>query len=101
MIYIFPFVNTTSAYVNFRKATDGLFGRVAHEDLAKALGVSVATIRQARLKRNAHARRAAPGNWEDAVLRLAEDRVWHYRQLIEEIRNRSRHNGRKNVSRDR
>ena len=35
--------------MNFREATDGLFSRVSHEDLARALGVSVASIRQARL----------------------------------------------------
>lgn len=43
--------------MDFQAATDGLFSRVDHEDLAKALGVSVASIRQARLKPDASARR--------------------------------------------
>jgi hypothetical protein len=73
--------------MDFREATDGLFSRVDHEDLAKALGVSVASIRQARLKSDANAHRAPPEDWRHAVIRLAEERVWHYRRLIEALRN--------------
>ncbi len=69
--------------MDFRKATDDLFDRVAHEDLAKALGVSVATIRQARLKPSAEAHRNPPNDWKTAVIRLAEMRAAHYRKLIE------------------
>jgi hypothetical protein len=79
-------VNRT-AYMDFREATDGLFDRVDHANLAKALGVSVATIRQARLQSSAKAHRIPPSDWPDAVIRLAEERVWHYRRLIEDIRN--------------
>lgn len=74
-----------SAYVNFRNATDGLFSRVEHEDLANVLGVSVASIRQARLNPEANAHRAAPHHWRAAVLRLAEQRLEHYRELIEQL----------------
>lgn len=72
--------------MDFKKATDGLFSRVDHEDLAKRLGVSVATIRQARLKPQASARRAPPSNWPDAVIRMAEAQIMHYRKLIDDIR---------------
>jgi hypothetical protein len=72
--------------MDFKHATDGLFDRVGHEDLAKALGVSIATIRQARLSPDAAAHRSPPGEWEQAVIRLAEARVWHYRRLIEKLR---------------
>lgn len=34
----------------------------------------------------AKAHRNPPDNWEDAVIRLAEKRVFHYRKLIERIR---------------
>jgi len=71
--------------MTFKKATDRLFSRVDHEDLAKALKVSVASIRQARLSPNALAHRSPPPDWETAVLRLAEERVLHFRELIEEI----------------
>jgi hypothetical protein len=50
------------------------------------MGVSVQTVRQARLTENAKAHREPPREWRDAVIRLAEERVWHYRKLIREIR---------------
>jgi hypothetical protein len=86
MIYNKTAVVNETAYMTFKKATDRLFSRVDHEDLAKALGVSIASIRQARLTRNALARRSPPQDWENAVLRLAEERVRHFGKLIEEIR---------------
>lgn len=72
--------------MDFRAATDGLFDRVSHEDLAKALGVSLATIRQARLNHAASAHRAPPNGWKEVIIRLAERRIMHYRQLIEILR---------------
>ena len=75
--------------MNFKEATDGLFDRIDHAELAKALGVSVASIRQARLNPEAKAHREPPPNWESALIRLAEKRVWHYRHLIEQIRGKS------------
>ena len=75
--------------MTFNKATDRLFSRVGHDDLAKALNVSVASIRQARLSPGALAHRSPPPDWEKAVLRLAEERVRHFQKLIEEIRGSS------------
>lgn len=72
-----------AAYMDFKEATDDLFDKVDHEDLAKALGVSVASIRQARLKAEASARRAPPRDWQETVIRLAEQRIMHYRALIQ------------------
>ncbi len=74
--------------MNFKEATDGLFDRVGHEELADLLDVSVASIRQARLAATAKAHRNPPDKWEDAVIRLAEKRVFHYRRLIDQIRGR-------------
>jgi hypothetical protein len=75
--------------MTFKKATDRLFSRVDHEDLAKALEMSVASIRQARLRPDTLAHRSPPPDWETAVLRLAEERVLHFRKLIEELRGSS------------
>jgi len=75
--------------MNFKNATDRLFSRIDHPDLARALGVSVASIRQARLKPNAKAHRSPPPDWQNALLRLAEERVRHFRELVEEIRGSS------------
>jgi hypothetical protein len=71
-----------SAYMNFRNATDSLFDTVSHADLAKALGVSVPSIRQARLAEGSKARRSPPDGWERAVISLAERRIRRYQMLI-------------------
>lgn len=71
----------------FKKATDDLFERITHDDLATALKVSVASIRQARLGPNAEAHRAPPEGWQKAALRLAEERERHFRRLSERLRN--------------
>jgi hypothetical protein len=72
--------------MNFKEATDNLFDRIDHAELAKALGVSVASIRQARLIPSARAYRVPPPNWQHAVIGLAEERVRHYRRLIQNMR---------------
>ena len=72
--------------MDFREATDDLCEGISHEALAKALGVSVATVRQARLGAAAKAHRGPPREWQYALIRLAEERVWHYRNLIEQLR---------------
>ncbi len=76
--------------MNFREATNTLCDGISHEALAKALGVSVATVRQARLRSDAKAHRDPPREWRETIIRLAEERVWHYRKLIEEIRRERR-----------
>jgi hypothetical protein len=76
--------------MDFRQATDGLCEKIDHDDVAKALGVSVQTVRQARLGASTKAHRQPPREWRDALIRLAEERVWHYRKLIEEIRRERR-----------
>ena len=72
--------------MDFKEATDGLFDRISHENLAEALGVSVASIRQARLPETAKAYRQPPTGWQDQIIRLSERRIMHYRQLIDRIR---------------
>ena len=59
---------------DFRKATDELFAVISHQELAEALGCSVATVRQARLDPAAKAHRKPPEGWETVVAKLAEGR---------------------------
>jgi hypothetical protein len=73
--------------MNFKASTNALFDRIDHAKLAKALGVSVASIRQARLSPSANAYREPPRNWRSVVIKLAEERVRHYGRLIESLRN--------------
>ena len=72
--------------MNFKDATNALFERVTHEDLAGALGVSVPSIRQARLDGKALAFRQPPEGWEKAVVSLAESRVRHYQGLVRKLK---------------
>jgi len=71
--------------MDFRNATDSLFDTVSHADLAKALGVSVPSIRQARLGEGSKARRSPPEGWEAAVVSLAERRIRSYQMLISRL----------------
>ena len=71
--------------MDFREAADSLCGKIDHHDVAQALGVSLQTIRQARLQPETRAHRPAPAGWRDAVIRLAEEKVSHYRQLIQKL----------------
>ena len=71
--------------MNFREALDALCSTVDHKDVADALGVSVQTVRQARMNADSSAFRAPPKDWEESVIRLAEKRVLHYRKLIAKI----------------
>lgn len=72
--------------MNFKEATDRLFDRISHEELADALGVSVASIRQTRLREDARAYRAPPQGWEEAALRLADKQRVHFERLAGAIR---------------
>jgi hypothetical protein len=77
-------------YMEFRDALDLLCDKLDHADVAKALGISVQTVRQARLKPDTEAFRTPPKEWENTIIRLAEERLWHYRRLIEQIRDSRR-----------
>jgi hypothetical protein len=73
--------------MDFRSATDALCATITHEDVARELGISVQSVRQARLNGDSRGRRSAPGNWETALATLAERRVAEYQKLIVELRN--------------
>jgi hypothetical protein len=72
--------------MDFNEAVDAVCASFDHEDVAHALGVSVQTVRQARLKRDAIARRKPPADWQHAIIRLAERRMMRDRKLIEDLR---------------
>ena len=72
--------------MDFKKATDELFARITHQDLAEALGVSVASVRQARLAPDALAHREPPEGWERAVAKLSEQRLGRLERLATALR---------------
>jgi len=67
--------------MDFKKATDELLAGISHEELAEALGVSVATVRQARLTESAKAHRSPPEGWERVVHRMAKERARRLERL--------------------
>jgi hypothetical protein len=71
--------------MKFREAVDALCTPVTHQDVAKALGVSVQTVRQARMQEESKSFRTPPKNWKKAIIRLAESRIAYYRRLIEKL----------------
>lgn len=71
--------------MNFRDAVDRLGDRVAHEQVADALGVSIASVRQYRLPPKAKAHRTPPSGWQKTLARLAKERSKELRALAEEL----------------
>ena len=69
LLYILVYTGRVNAdiYMKFREAVNALCSSLTHEDVAKALGVSVQTIRQARMKEDSKSYRAPPkignGRW--------------------------------------
>jgi hypothetical protein len=87
-LYILAYTTIVNAdiYMKFREAVDALCASLSHQDVAKALGVSLQTIRQARMKEDSKSFREPPKNWERALIRLAENRIAYYRKLVERLR---------------
>jgi hypothetical protein len=71
--------------MDFREAIDRLGERVTHEQAARALGVSVASVRQYRLPPEANAHRSAPSGWPKVLARLARDRIRELSELADEL----------------
>ena len=72
--------------INFREATDRLCAAITHYDVAHKIGVSVQSVRQARMNGNSNGNRPPPSGWEDALVQLAEKRIGESRALIDELR---------------
>lgn len=72
--------------MDFKKATDELMTPATREDIAKVLGCSVASVRQARLGENSKARRSPPVGWERALLKLAESEIERLKRLAQKLR---------------
>lgn len=71
--------------MDFREAIDRLGERITHEQAARALGVSVASVRQYRLAPEANAHRTAPTGWAKALARLARSRIGELADLADEL----------------
>jgi len=74
-----------TAYMDFQDAIDRLGERVTHEQVARALGVSVASVRQYRLSPKAKAHRTPPEAWQKVLTRLAKERSRELKALADDL----------------
>jgi hypothetical protein len=61
--------------MDFKTATDRVAGCISHAEIAEAAGVSVQTIRQARLDPSALGHRPPPTGWQPKLSQLIRSRV--------------------------
>jgi hypothetical protein len=67
--------------MDFKTATDRVAGCISHAEIAEAAGVSVQTIRQARLDPSAPGHRPPPVGWKGVLACLIRQRIVELRQL--------------------
>lgn len=72
--------------MDFKTATDRVAGCISHADIAEAAGVSVQTIRQARLDPSAPGHRPPPADWRNVLAGLARERSRALQVFAEEVR---------------
>ena len=72
--------------MDFKKITDALYARITSDDLAKEAGVSVQSMRQARMGTEKGGKRSPPPGWAQAAMRLAEKQAKHFQKLAEKLR---------------
>jgi|HubBroStandDraft_5_1064220.scaffolds.fasta_scaffold02831_7 hypothetical protein len=70
----------------FRESTDELLNGIPDDEIAEALGCSVALVRQARLREGAKARRSPPAGWEIVCAKLAEQKAMRLNRLAAKLR---------------
>ena len=61
--------------MDFKTATDRVGGCITHAEIAEAAGVSIQTIRQARMDPTSSSYRNPPMGWQKAMARLARQRA--------------------------
>jgi hypothetical protein len=71
--------------LDFTAATDPLVSPIKLEDLAKAIGCSLASVKQARMAGEKDGKRAAPPGWEAAVARLARQKAVQLQKLADKL----------------
>lgn len=69
---------------DFVSATDALLATPKLEELADAIGCSLASVKQARMKAEG-GRRSPPPGWEAGVARLARQKAAQLQKLAERL----------------
>lgn len=71
--------------MDFKAATDRVAGCITHLDIAEAAGVSIQTIRQARMDPDSPSYRNPPASWRNVLANLARERAKQLEQFALEI----------------
>lgn len=66
-------------------ATDRVGGCITHAEIAQAAGVSIQTIRQARMDPSSPSYRNPPPGWQAVLARLARERSRDLAAFAEEV----------------
>ncbi len=74
--------------MDFREAMERAGRRVTTEEVARALGVSVYSVKQERLHSGSEAHRTPPQGWERVLARLARERGDELHGLAEDLEGR-------------
>jgi hypothetical protein len=61
--------------MDFKTATDRVGGCITHAEIAEAAGVSIQTIRQARMDPSSKSYRHPPSQWQSVLAWLARRRA--------------------------
>jgi hypothetical protein len=71
--------------MDFKTATDRVGGCITHGEIAEAAGVSIQTIRQARMDPESTSYRKPPPGWQGSLARLARQRSEELAALADEL----------------
>lgn len=71
--------------MDFITANDALTACLTHAEIAEATGVSVQTVRQARLALDHPNNRPPPQGWQKAIATLARERAGELVKLAKEL----------------
>jgi len=72
--------------MDFKTATDRVAGCITHAEIAEACGVSIQSIRQARMDPSSPSYRNPPAGWEAVLARLVKDRAKALHVFAEQLR---------------
>lgn len=75
--------------MDFRTAANIIGRQITTADMAKAVGMSDHSVRQARLIEGAPGYRTPPKEWETALVRLARERIAELEAIVRELEPRA------------
>jgi hypothetical protein len=70
---------------DFRAVMAELGAKIGADEMAAELGVSLQTIKQARMEADSAGRRPAPEGWEKAARKLAQRQAAYFQRLAEKL----------------